>query len=197
MPVQPQSLPRAVIAVIGDGSLPEDDQNGRAEIAREIGAGIIAAGHHLLSGGMGGVMEAASAGARAQLDQIAPERDGPQIIGVLPGHTRDEGNPSLTLPIATGLGHMRNQIVAHADAVIAIGGGAGTLSEIAFAWIHRRLVIGLACGGWSERLSGQSIDPRPRFADLSEDQVFAAHNAAEALELLARWLPRYRAALGG
>jgi hypothetical protein len=75
--------------------------------------------------------------------------------------------------------------------VIAIGGGAGTLSEMALAWTYGRLVIGLRCGGSSELLAGRRIDGRVRYPEMPEDQVFAADNAALVMDLLARWLPRY------
>lgn len=93
--------------------------------------------------------------------------------------------------IPTGLDHGRNLVVAQSDAIIAIGGGAGTLSEMALAWIHRRLIIALRCGGWSERLANQRIDERIRYKELTEDRVFAADSAEEALRLLVDWLPRY------
>src|SRR3546814_18376895 len=66
-------------------------------------------------------------------------------IGILPGTNPGQANPYVDIAIPTGSDHGRNLVVAQSEAVIAIGGGAGTLSEIAFAWIHRRLIIALSC----------------------------------------------------
>lgn len=128
-------------------------------------------------------MAAASEGAR----EAAGWRPG-TIIGVLPGDSPDEANPWVEIALPTGLGHGRNAVVARADAVIAVGGGAGTLSEMAFAWLHDRLIIGLRCGGWSERLAGERLDERVRWPGIPDDCVWSAGDSAEALALLERWL---------
>jgi hypothetical protein len=75
--------------------------------------------------------------------------------------------------------------------VVAIGGGAGTLSEIAFAWIQRRLVIGYRVEGWSGRLAGTRVDEWVRLPSIPDDQVFGVESAAEAVEVLRRRLPEY------
>ncbi|MCH9684945.1 MAG: TIGR00725 family protein [Deltaproteobacteria bacterium] len=175
---------RFLIAVVGNASVIPGSL--REQLAEEIGQRVVDAGYRLVTGGLGGVMAAASRGAR----RSGAWTDG-TIIGVLPGTDPSQANPWVDVPLCTGLDHGRNRIVAQSDAVVAIGGGAGTLSELAFAWIHRRLVIGLRCGGWSERLADQRVDERQRHPDLPEDRVFGAADAAEALELLETWLPRY------
>ena len=119
------------ISVIGGGVADQEvlDQ------AEEVGRGIAEAGAVLVCGGKSGVMEAASRGARDA---------GGVVIGILPGLSPDEGNEHLTHGIATGVGHARNlAVVASGDAVIAIGGEWGTLSEIALARRLERPVIGL------------------------------------------------------
>lgn len=178
---------RATIAVIGNG----DAEPGslRFRLAEAIGEGLLDAGHRLVTGGRGGVMEAACRGAHRSRAWTEGS-----TIGVLPGTDPAAANPWVDVPLCTGLGHGRNRVVAQSSAVIAIGGGAGTLSEIAFAWISRRLVIGLRCGGWSERLADRPVDERPRFIDLADDRVHGADDAAEALRLLAELLPRYAGA---
>ena len=109
------------IGVIGERTCHEADRR----IAEQVGRLISERGAVLLCGGMGGVMEAASHGAMTA---------GGVVIGILPGHSRDEGNPYLTFSIITAMGEGRNLILVRScDAVIAIGGGYGTLSEIAFA----------------------------------------------------------------
>jgi hypothetical protein len=116
------------IAVIGrEECSPEE-----AEAAEEIGY-LVAASHGiLLCGGGGGVMESACRGAREQQGTT---------VGILPG--RGEGNPHLDVVIRTNMGHARNVVlVESADAVIAVGGGYGTLSEIAVALKLEKTVFG-------------------------------------------------------
>jgi uncharacterized protein (TIGR00725 family) len=89
----------------------------------------------LVTGGLGGVMEAACMGAREA---------GGTTIGILPGSDRSAANPYVDIAIPTGLGEARNALVVRAaDALIAIGGGYGTLSEIAFALKADKRVVGL------------------------------------------------------
>ena len=116
------------IAVIGAADASVDEY----ATARAVGA-LIASRGTLICGGLGGVMEAACKGARDH---------GGLTVGILPDTSN--GNPYLDIIIRTGLGHARNVlIVQSADAVIAIGGSYGTLSEIAFALKAKRPVYGL------------------------------------------------------
>lgn len=107
-------------------------------LAEEVGARLAAAGAVVVTGGLGGVMEAASRGARSERGRT---------VGLLPGTDRDAANGWVEIAIATGLGELRNGlIVRSSDAVVAVGGGHGTLSEIALALKLERLVVGL--GTW-------------------------------------------------
>lgn len=109
------------ISVIGAG---EADLK-LAALAEEIGLEIAKRGHVLVCGGMGGVMDAAAKGA-SRSDGIS--------IGILPGDSRRAASPHLTLSIPTDMSYGRNfLVVLSGDAVIAVGGEYGTLSEIAFA----------------------------------------------------------------
>lgn len=99
-------------------------------------------------------------------------------VGILPGSDKEAANAYVDIMIPTGLSHARNAVVAQTgDAVIAIGGGAGTLSELAFGWIHQKPVI--ACtqfGGWSEKLASERLDDRqiqPIFSAASVEEVMA------------------------
>ena len=143
------------ISVIGAGQASDDE----AAAAEEIGRRLAEAGAVLICGGLGGVMDAAARGCQAA---------GGTSVGVLPGDDRTDGSPHLTVRIATGLGEARNAIVARAaDAVIAVGGEFGTLSEIALALKMGKPVIGL--GTWSlisrdcraTRSSGRQTPPKP------------------------------------
>jgi uncharacterized protein (TIGR00725 family) len=95
------------------------------ELARSVGRELAAAGAVVLCGGLGGVMEAVAQGAA---------ESGALTVGVLPGREAADANPWIALPLATGMGEGRNVLLVRAaDAVIAIGGEWGTLSEIALA----------------------------------------------------------------
>jgi len=119
------------IAVCGSS---EPTQRQR-ELAREVGRLLAEAGAVVLCGGLGGVMEAVAEGAA---------RAGGMVVGILPGPDRSAANPHLSVAIATGLGEARNAVLAcAADGMIAIGGGWGTLSEIALARRRGRPVVGL------------------------------------------------------
>lgn len=190
-PEAPSNLKRRpMVSVIGDASI--DPDGAKAVAARQLGALIIERRWRLVTGGMGGVMKEASAGARAS----AAWEDG-DIIGVLPGSDPATANPYVDVVIPTGMDHLRNSIVAHADAIIVIGGGAGTLSEIALGWIYRRLIVALPHEGWSAKLAGTKIDQRVRYKDIPEDQVYEASTASEAVELVAKLLPQYQRRHGG
>jgi uncharacterized protein (TIGR00725 family) len=106
------------------------------EAARQVGELIARAGAILVCGGLGGVMAAAASGAQ--------KADG-LTVGIIPGNDPSEANTHIDVPIATGLGFTRNSLVAmNSDALIAIDGGYGTLSEIAYGNIYNKPVIGLA-----------------------------------------------------
>ncbi len=122
---------KAIIAVIG-GSTCSDTE---ALAAEETGRLLATHGAIVVCGGLGGVMEAVANGVRA---------NGGTTVGILPGTDPAAANAAIDIPLATGLGEMRNfLIVRAAHALIAIGGGAGTLSEIALAQRMGRPVVGL------------------------------------------------------
>jgi uncharacterized protein (TIGR00725 family) len=123
--------PRAWIAIAGPG----EATPGRLLAAEEAGAAVAEAGAGLVCGGLGGVMEAACRGARSS---------GGLTVGLLPGGDRDAANGWVIVALPTGLGEARNALVVRAaDAVVAIGGGWGTLSEIALALKAGIPVVGL------------------------------------------------------
>jgi uncharacterized protein (TIGR00725 family) len=119
------------VAVIGPGEATED----QVAVAEAVGRGLAQRGAIVVTGGLHGVMAAASKGAAEA---------GGTAVGILPGSDRAAGNEWLTVAIATGLGELRNGLVIRAaDAVIAIGGGYGTLSEIGLALRAKTRVIGI------------------------------------------------------
>lgn len=123
---------RALVGVIGNGL--EDDAHN--ELAEKAGRLLASSGVNLVNGGLGGVMRASARGCKEA---------GGLTIGLLPGSDPNDANEYIDVPIATGLGELRNfLIVRAASAVIAIGGGYGTLSEIALALKAGKPVIGLS-----------------------------------------------------
>lgn len=120
-----------IIGVIGG----EQTDDGYRQLAYDVGYALAERGHLLVCGGRGGVMREACRGAKAA---------GGTTIGILPGDDLRDANEFLDIPIITGIGFARNTIIARtAHALIAIDGAYGTLSEIAFALLDRKPVIGL------------------------------------------------------
>lgn len=150
------------VAVCGPDPAPPDV----AAHAEEIGQLLARAGAVLVCGGLGGTMEAAARGCAAQ---------GGTSIGILPGASRAGANPHLSLSIPTGMGEMRNALIVRAsDAIIAVAGEFGTLSEIAFALKTGVPVVGLST--WQLGKQGRTVDPFVR-VDTPDQAV------AEALRL--------------
>jgi uncharacterized protein (TIGR00725 family) len=132
------------IAVVGPGEAGEHE----LAVAETVGAEVAAAGAVLVCGGLGGVMEAACRGARS--------RSG-TTVGLLPGLDRDAANGWVQIAIPTGLGEARNALIVRAaDALVAVGGGWGTLSEIAFAVKAGLPVVGI--GSWEPEVGGRVGD---------------------------------------
>jgi uncharacterized protein (TIGR00725 family) len=126
--------------------------------AEEVGRLLAEAEAVLVCGGIGGVMEAASRGAAGA---------GGMVVGILPGLDRGSANPHVTVAIPTGLGEMRNTlIVRSADALIAIAGEFGTLSEIAFALKTGVPVVGLDT--WELGKRGAPVDAFVRVSSPAE-----------------------------
>jgi uncharacterized protein (TIGR00725 family) len=104
--------------------------------AEAVGRGLAAGGAVVVCGGLGGAMEAACRGAKEA---------GGTTVGLLPGLDRRDANPYVDVTVPTGLGEARNALVVRAaDALIAVGGGYGTLSEIGLALRTGKRVVGLA-----------------------------------------------------
>jgi uncharacterized protein (TIGR00725 family) len=119
------------IGVVGEGAC----SRATARTAERVGAAIAARGAVLFCGGRTGVMEAASRGAA---------RAGGTVIGVLPGFERRDANRWVTIPVVTGMDQARNVVLVRScDAIIAVGGSYGTLSEIALALKLGVPVVGL------------------------------------------------------
>jgi uncharacterized protein (TIGR00725 family) len=125
--------PLPPVALVG----PRTATPAQAEAAEAVGAGLAAMGLPVLTGGRGGAMEAACRGAA---------RAGGVAVGLLDSADPADANPWAGVVLATGLGSARNAVIARAaDVVVAVGGGLGTLSEIAFA-LHAGKPVVTLCG---------------------------------------------------
>lgn len=146
---RPPTARRPQAALIGDSDATPEQQR----LAAAVGELVAQLGMTLVTGGRGGVMEAAC---RAAVTA------GGTTIGILPSAQMEEANRWCSIVIPTGLGQARNAITALAgDLLIVIGGGAGTLSEIAFAWLYGRPIMALAgSGGWADGAIRQAPDAR-------------------------------------
>jgi uncharacterized protein (TIGR00725 family) len=145
-----------IIAVIGDSSCSPEE----AKLAESVGELLAQRGATIVCGGLGGVMEAVCRGAKSK---------GGLTVGILPGENSSMANPWIDIPVVTGIGEARNvAVVKSAQTVIAIGGGYGTLSEIAYALKNNIPVIGL--NTWSMSRNGRK-----------DDSIIGVQSAAEAV----------------
>jgi uncharacterized protein (TIGR00725 family) len=146
-----------IIAVIGDSSCSPEE----TKLAETVGELLAQQGVTIVCGGLGGVMEAACRGAKSK---------GGLTVGILPGQDSSTANHWVDIPVVTGIGEARNvAVVKSAQAVIAIGGSYGTLSEIAYALKSRIPVIGL--NTWSLSRNGQE-----------DDSIIRVQSATEAVD---------------
>ena len=143
-----------IIAVIGDSSCSTEE----AKLAENVGELLAQQGAIIVCGGLGGVMEAVCRGAKSK---------GGLTVGILPGENSSMANPWVDIPVVTGIGEARNvAVVKSAQAAIAIGGGYGTLSEIAYALKSSIPVIGL--NTWALSRNGREDDSIIRVQSATE-----------------------------
>lgn len=175
---------RLVIAVIGDARIAKASM--KWKLAESLGRRLVDEGFRIVTGGLGDLPEAIASGAR----RSKRYREG-DLMAILPGFDPEVVGMHSDIVIATGIDQARNMIVANSDAVVAIGGGAGTLSEIAFAWSLKRLIMAYRVKGWSGKLAGTRIDSRQRIRVGVQDKIYPVNSAEDVLYCL-RLLPRYR-----
>ena len=160
-----------IIGIIGDASIQD---NKEYELAFSVGKNLIDNGYIIASGGLGGVMEVSSKGARA-----SSKYDGKSIIAVLPDYNADSANiySDVVLPLGNGISRNVN-LISICDAVVAIGGGAGTLSELAVAWQMGKLIISAGDFGWSGKIKNTKIDTR------RDDYIYSADTGDDVVSIL-------------
>jgi len=174
---------RKIIAVVGDA----ESDSVKHENAFELGKALIDNGYRVQSGGKSGVMESVFEGAKASLKY----KEG-DTIAIVPSFNPNSANPKADIVIPTGLDLLRDAIVVSASAVVAIGGGAGTLTEIAIAWQLRKLIIAYDnVDGWSSKVAGTKIDRRVRYSDIPDDRVYGVNSAEQTIGILKNNMDKY------
>lgn len=177
MALPPYSRRRYSVAVIGDAGVLRRE-------AYEVGYHLAKAGFNIITGGLAGVMEEACRGAKKARGTT---------IGILPGTDPNTANPHVDIAIATGIGRHRNGIVALASAVVVVGGGAGTYSEVAAAWAAKRLIISLKnVPGCGMDMADKPIDSRRRYRDIPNDRVYGVEQPQDVVPLLESLIPHYQ-----
>ncbi|HJX69289.1 MAG TPA: TIGR00725 family protein [Dehalococcoidia bacterium] len=167
---------KMIIAVIGNSSCSPEE----AKLAESVGELLAQRGATIICGGLGGVMEAACRGAKAK---------GGLTVGILPGQDSSMANPCVDIPVVTGIGEARNlAVVKSAQAVIAVGGSYGTLSEIAYALKGNIPVIGL--NTWSLSRNGREDDSiiRAQSPTKAVDKAIALAKRRKSHEIASRSL---------
>jgi uncharacterized protein (TIGR00725 family) len=123
----------------------------------QLGQHIATKNRAIVCGGLGGFMEAVCKGVKQ-----SQETFNGQTVGILPDEKSEAANSFIDIAILTGTGIARNIIIVRtADIIIAAGGGAGTLSEIAFAWqLEKKVLCVTLFDGWAKELGGRNLDDR-------------------------------------
>lgn len=145
-------MTRPLVAIVG----PQRASSSVVKMAERLGTLLVDAGFRLATGGMGGAMAAAARGARRS------ERwSGCDVIAFEPGWSDGRVDECVDLRLPTGLGRYRNTLlVSCAAAVVGVGGGAGTLSELALAWQEDKPIAVVGDDGWAGALAGRRLDDR-------------------------------------
>ena len=174
---------RPHIAIIGGRDIDQEAQI----LVEDISRMLVEEGYRIVTGGLGLLPSAAHRGAKS-----ASKSTEADTIAILPGFDPKPAYNHADIIIPTGFDVSRNAIVANSDAVIAVGGGAGTLSEIAYAWQFKRPILATSVEGWSSKIAGQVVDNRKRLDDPQlEDIIFPCNSVEEISSKLQDILPKF------
>ena len=176
---------KPIISIIGDANV--DENSDKYKYAEKLGEKLINEGFRIKTGGLKGIMEAVFKGGNNAKNKMFGD-----LIAILPGNDKNS-NKYADIKIATGKDIMRAEDVVDADAVIVIGGGAGTLNEIAISWMKFKLI--LACiefEGWGKELANKKIDNRIRYCDIEDDRIYGFKSIDECVQLSEKYLPIYK-----
>lgn len=176
---------RTIISVCGNGVCDEGSVN--AKLAFEVGKKLVDNGYRVMTGGLDGVMRFALQGAKAS----EKYREG-DTIAVLPMYDERVANEFADIVIPTGIDLARDVITANTPVVIAIGGGSGTLGEIANAWTLYRMIIAMETAtGWSAKIANTKVGEPRLYEEQFEDMAWGAKTADDVIKLLDEKLKDY------
>ena len=158
---------KGTISIIGASKIDEKTR----QITIELGRLLAQNGYAISCGGLSGVMEAVCQGAK---------EEGGLTIGIIPFKEKKLANKYVDIVIPVPFSQARNVVVVlSGDVCVAVAGKAGTLSEICFAWIYEKPIIGLTCvEGWSSKMAGQQLDDR------RTDKIFGADTPQAVVDKL-------------
>lgn len=163
------------VLVIGSSEATKEEE----KTAYSTGEVIGKSGALLITGGRLGVMEEASRGAKDS---------GGYVLGILPSFSTQEANPYCDIVIPTGMGWTRNSInVLAGDLVVAIGGAAGTLSEIAYAWLYFKTIFAYTFSGWSKKLASEQYLDSKR-----QDSIIPLNSIEDFQKEYQNWLNQHK-----
>ncbi len=167
-----------MVGVIGSNSQTLQDSQA-LEFAFKLGQELAKNGYKIVCGGRGGIMEAVAKGAKS-----VSTKQKFDVLCLLPESDKSFANAYCDVVVPTGMGIMRNFLVARtADILIAISGGAGTMSEIAAAWqFGKKVLCVTGFGGWAEKLAGVDLDAR------NSGLLVPVTGIADVMEFLSREL---------
>ena len=167
---------KLTVAVVGDAFV--DKGSPKYDLAFETGKMLVDNGYRVQCGGLTGVMEGVCEGAHSS----SRYKEG-DTIGLIPSYDRGRVNKYVDIVIPTGMDILRNGMTGAADAVVAIGGGAGTLSEIAVSW--------------STKLADTRLDDRIRYPQIPDDKVYGADSPEEVAAILKEKIHLYNRVFNG
>jgi uncharacterized protein (TIGR00725 family) len=168
-------MKKPILTIIGPNkSLCKPAHRKQAEIAGQLAVEL---GFRVMTGGEKGVMEAAFIGAKR-----AKNYQSGDTIAISPKESSEGDECLADIVIYTGLGHARNYIMAHGQIILAIGGGTGTLSEMAMAWSKCRPIMAFAGDGWAGKVAGVRLDERRK------DKVVRITNKRDLAKQLKQFL---------
>lgn len=164
---------RPIIGIIGAGK--DLCTKEMYDFASELGNSFLENGYRIVTGGKGGVMEAVCSGAMNSESYFEGS-----IIAIIPEDEKKYSNRFSDIIIPTGIGINRNSIIINtADILVALGGGSGTLSEIAFAWQKQKYVLCVTIfDGWAKKLAGEKLD------NSKSDYSIPVENIEQIIEII-------------
>jgi uncharacterized protein (TIGR00725 family) len=182
--IEHRTKQKPLISIIGDSRATYGSDN--YELAYWLGYALVSKGYRIIVAGSGGIAEAASRGAC-----IANGYQDNDVINILPW--QDPCNPG---HFRAGCMSFENDlsgdvITSHCDAVVAIGGGSGTLTQLAHAWGLNKLIIAYQVKGWSGRVANRPMDARRRYSNIPDDRVYGVtleNEVLDKLELLGKYV---------